>query len=349
MILAGQVNGRLSEAFLLGAYTSLGNRLQYTLGVAQSPYFFVQDYSVVPFGDGSSNFLETYEVARYIVREAFAIGMRPSNRFNRIELGISANNVARSIALYRRGIDTYTGYGTSWQVDSVITFPGLNYIAPYAAYVSDNSLFGYTGPIAGRRYRVQVQPVVGGLRWTEFSADYRRYVPVLFNFLTLAWRTQTSIGIGPDEMLFPKYLGRADYVRGYDREQYAAQFCGGIFSDQTACNVTELLGSRFLLGNVELRFPLVRRFDLGVIPISLPPVDGLFFFDAGVAWTKGQTISLSKPENYDQDLQRYLLRSYGMGIRLNLFGYALLRADYAIPLDRGTRRGYWVLTLGPSF
>jgi hypothetical protein len=34
---------------------------------------------------------------------------------------------------------------------------------------------------------------------------------------------------------------------------------------------------------------------------------------------------------------------------MNLFGYALLRADYAIPLDRGTRRGYWVVTLGPSF
>ena len=349
MVLAGQVNGRLSEAFLLGAYTSLGNRLQYTLGIAQSPYFFVQDYNVLPYGDGSAYFLEQYQVARYIVREAFAIGMRPSNRFNRIEVGVSANNVARSIALYSRAIDGFTGYGTQWVVDSIISFPGLNYVAPYAAYVSDNSLFGYTGPIAGRRYRVQVQPVLGGLRWTEVSADYRRYVPLLFNFLTLAWRTQTSIKMGPDEMVFPNYLGRADYVRGYDREQYAAQFCGGIFSDQTACNVTELLGSRFLLGNVELRFPLVRRFDLGVIPISLPPVDGLFFFDAGVAWEKGQSISLSRPADYDQDLQRYLLRSYGAGIRMNLFGYALLRADYAIPMDRGTRRGYWVLTLGPSF
>jgi Tol biopolymer transport system component len=349
LIMAGQVNGRLSEAFLLGAYTSLGNRLQYTLGVSQSPYFFVQDYNVLPYGDGSPYFLEQYQVARYIVREAFAIGMRPSNRFNRMELGISGNNVSRSIALYSRAIDGFTGYGTQWSVDSVVSFPGLNYISPFAAYVSDNSLFGYTGPIAGRRYRLQVTPTFGGLRWTEFSADYRRYVPVLFNFLTLAWRTQTSIGIGPDEMIFPKYLGRADYVRGYDREQYAAQFCGGIFSDQTACNVTELLGSRFLLGNVELRFPLIRRFDLGVIPISLPPVDGLFFFDAGVAWNKGQCISLSRAEIYSQDLQRYALRSYGMGIRMNLFGYALLRADYAIPLDRGTRRGYWVLTLGPSF
>ena len=349
MILAGQVNGRLSEAFFLGAYTSLGSRLQYTLGVAQSPYFFIQDYNWAPYGDGSANYIEQFQVARYIVREGFAIGMRPSNRFNRVELGVSANNVSRSVALYSRAVDGYTGYGTQWFVDSIINFPGLNYIAPYVAYVSDNSLFGYTGPIAGRRSRVEIRPVLGGLQWTELSADYRRYVPLLFNFLTLAWRAQTNIKMGKDELVFPTYLGRADYVRGYDREQYTAQFCGGLFTDQSACNVTELLGSRTLLGNVELRFPLVRRFDLGVIPISLPPVDGLFFFDAGLAWSKGQEISISRPADYDQDRQRYLLRSYGAGIRLNLFGYALLRADYAIPLDRGTRRGYWVLTLGPSF
>src|SRR6185503_8945321 len=99
VILAGQVNGRLSEAFFLGAYTSLGNRLQYTLGVSQTPYFFIQDYNWAPYGDGSANFIEQYEVARYIVREGFAIGARPSNRFNRMELGISMNNVSRSIAL----------------------------------------------------------------------------------------------------------------------------------------------------------------------------------------------------------------------------------------------------------
>ena len=349
VVLAGQVNGRLSEAFLLSSYTSLGSRLQYTLGVAQTPNFFISSYNLQPFGDGSANFVETYEVARYITRQAFAVGMRPSNRFNRMEVGISGNNVARSIAVYSRAVDGYTGYGSQWFVDSIIKFPGLNYIAPYLAYVSDNTLQGYIAPIAGRRYRIQVEPVVGGLSWTELSLDYRRYVPLLFNFLTVAWRASTSIAVGRDEMTFPKYLGRADYVRGYDREQYSAQYCGGMFTNGSQCSVTEMLGSRFMLGNVEVRFPLVRRFDLGLLPISLPPVDGLFFFDAGVAWTRDQSVYLSRPDNYDEDTQRYLLRSYGMGIRMNLFGFALLRADYAIPLDRAQRKGYWVVTLGPSF
>jgi hypothetical protein len=44
------------------------------------------------------------------------------------------------------------------------------------------------------------------------------------------------------------------------------------------------------------------------------------------------------------------VRSYGAGIRLNLFGFALLRWDYAIALDRpGGKKGYWTWTLGPSF
>ncbi|HEX9565397.1 MAG TPA: hypothetical protein VF981_15560 [Gemmatimonadaceae bacterium] len=351
VILAGQINGRFSEAYLLGAYTSLGSRLQYTLGISQTPYFFLLDYSYQPFGDGSAQYLDTYLVSRYIVREAFAIGMRPSNRFNRLELGVSGNNVARSIAQYSQAVDYSTGYTSEIFVDSVYKLPGLNYVAPYAAYVSDNSLFGYTGPIAGRRYRLQVQPVLGGLRWTTVSADYRRYTPLLFNFLTFAWRSMSNISVGPDEGVFPTYLGRADYVRGYDREQYAAQFCGGLFggNDASACSATELLGSRVALANIELRFPLVRRFDLGVIPISLPPVDGLVFFDAGIAWNKGQTPSLSRPVNYDEDIHRYLLRSYGWGFRMNLFGIALIRADYAIPLDRPNRKGYWIWTLGPSF
>ena len=60
-------------------------------------------------------------------------------------------------------------------------------------------------------------------------------------------------------------------------------------------------------------------------------------------------MSLKRPAGYDEDTQRYVLRSYGAGIRLNLFGFALVRWDYAIPLDRPGRKGYWMWTLGQSF
>jgi Tol biopolymer transport system component len=350
LALAGQVNGRLSEAYFYGAYTNLGSRLQYTTGLSQTPFFLLQDYSLEELGDGSPRYIESFAIRRYMFRQAFAIGLRPRDRFTRFEFGLNANNVGISTAFIKRGIDYGNGFATDYQTDSVKNEKGLNYIGPYAAYVSDNTLFGYTGPISGRRYRFQVEPNVGGLRWTEYTADYRRYVPILFNFLTFAFRVQSSMAVGPDEeVVSQKYIGRADFVRGYDREQFASQFCGGVVGNQQGCSATELLGSRVAFSNAELRFPLVRRFDLGLLPISLPPVDGLFFYDAGIAWGRNQTPSFRKPDDYDESKQRYVLRSYGAGIRLNLFGFALVRWDYSIPLDRPGKKGYWMWTLGQSF
>ncbi|MEO7962516.1 MAG: DPP IV N-terminal domain-containing protein, partial [Gemmatimonadaceae bacterium] len=271
LIMAGQVNGRLSEAYFYGAYMNAANRLQYTAGISQTPIFFLNGYDQTPLGEGDPRYIETYQIARFIVRQAFAIAMRPRNRFTRFEYGLNANNVSRSIAFIQRGVDLAQGYATDFFTDSVANLGSLSYVAPYAAYVSDNTLFGYTGAISGRRFRFQVSPTVGGLRWTEYSADYRKYIPVLFNFLTIAFRAQSSVSIGRDESQFPKYIGRPDYVRGYDREQYSSQFCGGLVNDQSSCSATELLGSRVAFSNVELRFPLVRRFDLGILPISLPP------------------------------------------------------------------------------
>jgi len=352
---AAQVNGRLSEAYLLGAYSSTGRRVQYTTGALQQPLFYLTGQEEGP--DGQGRYIVVQEVSRLITRQAFWIGAYPLNRFTRFEFGGSFSSVDRSTQLYtdvyRLSDGAYLGFepGRTWHQS------GINYGAPYLAWVSDNTLVGYTGPIAGRRYRFQVEPTVGSYRWIEYQADYRRYFPILFNFLTLAGRVQTSISVGRDEKVLQKHIGRPEFVRGYDREEYR----GACYiappgvdqppSEQNGCSAVDLLGSRVAFANAELRFPLVRRFDLGLLPISLPPVDGLVFYDVGIAWSSGQTAQWSSHPGDDVSLVRTPRRSYGAGIRLNLFGFALLRWDYAIPLDRptGSRKGYWSWTLGPSF
>ncbi len=120
LALAGQVNGRISEAYFYGAYTNLASRLQYTTGVAQTPYFYLSGYNEVPLGDGSYRTLQSIALSRLIFRQAFAIALRPSNRFTRFEYGINANNVARSVAFYTQGVDYTLGYATGFQTDSVI-------------------------------------------------------------------------------------------------------------------------------------------------------------------------------------------------------------------------------------
>ncbi|HEX3866509.1 MAG TPA: BamA/TamA family outer membrane protein, partial [Gemmatimonadaceae bacterium] len=103
------------------------------------------------------------------------------------------------------------------------------------------------------------------------------------------------------------------------------------------------------VGNVELRFPLVKRIELGFLPAPLPPVDGLFFYDEGLAWSRGQTVYGSRPDVLDISNARYPLRSYGAGLRINLSNYAILRWDYAIPIDQAGHRGLWTWSLWPSF
>ncbi|MGH7679593.1 MAG: hypothetical protein ACRENU_14075 [Gemmatimonadaceae bacterium] len=348
MAIAGEINGRMSEAQAYIGYTNVGRRLQSSAGFSQFPYYFLSKDSLVNTGDPRTK-VEEQEITTYIARQLFTSTAYPLNRFTRLEIGGGFNSITRRRMFLRRNVLDLT-YVSDFVRDSVRTDPSLNYLEAHLAYVSDNTLFGYTGPIMGRRYRFQVSPVVGGLNWIEYLADYRRYDAILFNYLTLATRAYGSVSVGPDETQFMKYVARPDFVRGYDRNNLLFLSCPLVGASSVNCSAVQLLGSRVAVANAELRFPLIRRVELGLLPIALPPLEGLFFYDVGMAWSKDKAIYFSRPANYDPNQQRYPLSSYGFGLRLNFFNYAVLRWDYAVPLDQlGGRRGFWTWSLWPSF
>lgn len=346
LALAGGVNGRLSEAQVFVQYFDYSGRQPWTAGVQQYPFFFLSDYNQRLSGGAVT---EEQVISRFIARSASLGGAYPLNRFSRFEYGASFNNIDRTLMYISQTYDLGTGFSTGFFVDSMVNTASLNYAAPYVAFVHDNSLMGATGGIYGRRSRFQIERTQGTVAWTTYLADYRRYDALIFSFLTLATRVSANISIGPDEQEFPKFIGRPDFIRGYDRESFAGNICETSASDPQACSALQLLGSRVAFANAELRFPLVREFTLGILPISLPPVDGLFFYDIGAAWSQNQRLRPSRPANYDFSIERYPLRSYGFGIRLNLFNIALVRWDYSVPLDGSNRKGYWFWTLGQSF
>jgi len=202
--------------------------------------------------------------------------------------------------------------------------------------------------VMGRRMRFQASHSLGKINFSDFLADYRRYDPIIFNTLTFATRFLSSVSVGPDEGFFPKYIGRPDFVRGYDRANFNFYDCTSIIGAQAACNNAQLAGSRVAVANAELRFPIIRRFDVGSA-FGLPPLDGLIFYDAGLAWSRGQTPHLGRaPENNDPTINRYPLTSWGGGLRVNLFNLAILRWDYARPLSGG-RKPNWTFSLGASY
>jgi hypothetical protein len=348
LAIAGEINGRISEAQTFLGYTNIGRRLQTTGGFSQFPYYFLSKDSLIPTPDPATE-IEKQEITTYISRQLFGQTSFPLNRFTRFELGAGLNNIGVQRLFLRRDVFQRRAVN-EFKFDSTRKDPSLNYAEAHFAYVSDNTLFGYTGPIFGRRYRFEISPIMGGLNWIEYLADYRRYDAIIFNYLTLATRAYASVSIGPDETRFMKYIARPDYVRGYDRNNMLFLSCPLIGASSVNCSAVNLLGSRVAVANAELRFPLIRRVELGLLPIALPPLEGLAFYDVGMAWSKDQDVYLGRPPSYDPNLQRFPLRSYGFGLRLNFFNYAILRWDYAVPLDQaGGRRGFWTWSLWPSF
>ncbi len=349
LMFSGEVNGRINEARFFGAYSNIGRRFQHTTGLSQMPYYFLSDDRLVPTETDGVD-IEHQEITMYVARQIFGVAAYPLNRFTRIELGGGLNNIGRQRWFLHRTVYDRSRADAFGAPDSVRKDPSLNYIDAQVAFVSDNTLFGYTGPIFGRRYRFQVSPVLGSYQWIEYMADYRRYDPIIFNFLTVATRVYANVSVGRDEMAFPKYIARPDFVRGYDRQSTLYTPCVGAGANPMNCNALQLLGSRVLVANAELRFPVIRQFVLGIIPIALPPVDGVLFYDVGAAWSRGQTLYASRPDNFDVKTQRFPVRSYGTGLRVNLFNYLIMRWDYAIALDQaGRKKGFWAWSLWPSF
>jgi WD40 repeat protein len=347
LAVSGNVYGRLSDASAFVGYANLSHRLQYTTGISQDPVYVPlgTEQPTVDQNTGLTQFGNDY--LRYVVRDLFITGQYPLNRFTRFETGMQFNSIAQGIITVQQLCDP-GGFCSDPQFKNKKSLATINYVTPTTAFVSDNTLFGNTGPVIGRRMRLQASQNLGKITFSDFLVDYRRYDPIIFNTLTLATRFLSSTAVGKDENFFQKYIGRPDYIRGYDRANFDFFDCTSVIGGQSTCNNTQLAGSRVAVFNEELRFPIIRRFDVGST-FGLPPVDGLLFYDAGLAWSKGISPHLGNaPRGFDPNTDRYPLTSWGAGLRVNLFNLAILRWDYARPMVGG-RKPNWTFSLGASY
>jgi hypothetical protein len=137
---SGEINGRFRESRLFLGYTNVGNRLQYSGGLSQAPYYFLSSDSLRPTGSPNA-FTEHHEITVYLARQAFAVTAYPFNRFSRLEVGGGFNNVDRRRWFLNRQIENNAAT-EPFTVDSIRPDPTLNYFDGQIAYVSDNTIFG---------------------------------------------------------------------------------------------------------------------------------------------------------------------------------------------------------------
>src|SRR5690606_34515841 len=150
----------------------------------------------------------------------------------------------------------------------------------------------------------------------------RRYF--FLNPFTLAVRGQHIGRYGRDaeaqidgERIFNDlYLGQPWYVRGY----YGVwEDCNASRGQSQDCDVLQqLLGSKIGVASAELRFPLIRQLVIGNA-IGFPPIEGVIFGDAGIAWTDDTepTFIRGIPTSVSE---RGIMTSAGVGARINLLG-----------------------------
>jgi hypothetical protein len=172
-----------------------------------------------------------------------------------------------------------------------------------AALVHDTTVFGPTGPLLGSRYRFEVAPAGGQLSYTSVTADFRKYVmPIRPYSIAVRLLHSGRYGAdGSDPRLLSNFLGSSYFVRGHRQD---LRYCR---PDATRVCGDDLLGSRLVVGNIEVRVPLSgirsRQLDYGMFP-----VDAFLFADGGRIWGDDRAAVIS---------------SFGGGIRVNAAGFPL--------------------------
>jgi Tol biopolymer transport system component len=331
LVTMAQVNGRISDFAALAAYTNRKSRLNWSVGAQQIPYIFgafAQGF------DSTGNWIEQLERFKQTNRELSGIVAYPFNRSDRVELSAGVQNVTFDDEIQT---STFAGGPFGPEIDrSTIhrpTRPGLTMEMITAALVHDNSFFGATGPLLGSRWRLEADPTFGGLQFITALADYRRYIMPMRPF-TLAGRIMHIGRYGRDAdntIMYPMFIGYPSFVRGYDLGSFNVNECVNPTPTSTCPVFDQLLGSKILVGNAELRFPPFGLLGLGGGYYGILPIDAAIFYDAGVAWTGPTGARLLGANGPDA---RKLVRSTGVSFRMNLLGYAIGQMDVVHPFDR---------------
>jgi Tol biopolymer transport system component len=349
LVFGGFINGRIDEAQVVAQYVNLKKRLNWAVAATQSPIFFVEAPSIrAGFPSPTENtFVRSYR--RFVIRGVQVLGSYPVSKFQRMEFGVGGNWLNDSRLSFLEPYDPRTGFPTRLPAVEREGLRNLYYASPSAAWVYDNSLFGYVGPLAGRRIRFEAQTNVGSWNFTQFTIDHRRYDRLVGPF-TFATRALGLIRHGRDANQFQVFAGNPELIRGHTSGSYFNNECLAGFdaNTQTGCvQLDRLVGSSLAIFNAELRFPIIApgRNATRVFP----PLEGVFFFDAGLAFSDGQTVKLSRSPGDDPINVRTPVKAFGAGIRSNLLGFVVLRLDYARSLDRSQVKSLWTVTLGPTF
>jgi Tol biopolymer transport system component len=246
-------------------------------------------------------------------------GSYPLSRFNRFDAALSYLNVS------------------SENLDNPFEpAEKTSYLIPALSYIHDNALWGYTSPVDGTRYRFDIfgNPGITGRKLSFYSVlgDYRTYMRFWTDY-AFAFRLSGGFSGGANPQRF--FIGGIEnwinrrFATGDIPVNSAADFAFLTPAmPMRGYDYAEQIGTRYGLMNLELRFPLIRYFLTGALPILFSNIQGVAFIDMGSAWTVDKQLRFFERNMDNQIVSKDLLMGTGLGARI-FFLYFLLRFDVA--------------------
>ena len=358
-----QAQGQIEEIGFSAVYLNRKNRWNWGVAAQRVPYLAGGRQQVQDQTDGTLR--DQVLIFRYFDNSVYGIAQYPFSTQQRVEFAGGVRRIAQDVQIreyiYEPVIQggQIVGYtGPVAYEESEEDLASYNLAEGSAALVYDNSVFSYTSPFAGQRYRFEAAPTLGDLNFTSLTADFRRYQ--FLRPLTLAARVMHFGRYGRDEAVpNPVFLGYPSIMRGYGYNSVTNacidELEGGVINGGECSVYDDLFGSRMAVANLELRFPIFRQLIVGN-SWGLPPVEGIAFLDAGTAWGELQerdgttrTLSPTFRRGVASALDETgILASAGVGARVNLFGYIIVEAVYVNAFDRPTG-WHWQFAFQPGF
>jgi len=330
-----------------GQVTYQNNRSRWTWGAAAGhiPYRSIiataRRDTIVVEGERLPGITYEERIERQFVERGMLLAQYPFSPVQRIEMGAGGTYISyRAESRIARTVD---GFVISRETREGNRRASLSLVQGFAAFVGDNSFFGFTSPVRGQRYRLEVEPTFGSLQFQTLLADYRRYI--FLRPVTFAMRGMHYGRFGADaesDELTPLYLGYPSLVRGYESGSFDLSECTG----DDCPEYDRLIGSRLAVANLELRVPLFGTDQFGLFSVPALPLELTAFADAGTAWSQGDAPNLVFER---RSSERIPVFSAGGSLRLNLLGAAVVEAYYAYPFQRPEKGGHFGFQLAPGW
>ncbi len=371
--------GQLTMSDIMGNHRiALAGNLMYSIEESDLFFTYLNLRRQTNYGFSLFNYKNYYRSYNWNIYSDRVVGgslllSRPFSKFTRTDLALNYLQLDRNAYSINSFYNDYY-YPIIVQkhpIENVRTFTVSTEL------VNDTTLWGYTGPATGKRYRINFEyspPLeITDISFTTFEADYRKYHHFSGNYTFMA-RLSGGASYGADPRMF--FLGGTDnWINArIAKTPEGMETLQDIFFARypfplRGFRYYEEYGRRYFLTNFEFRYPFIDYLSFRwPLPLVLGNISGALFTDIGAAWDRpmvdangGIVRTTTGDVVYDHSFHGGevsngnfrlddIKMSIGFGIRINL-GFAVTRFDtsWRTDLDQIDNKPMFNFSLGPEF